>query len=316
MRSQPTAIRYGLKSLERSPIARIAPFESLASELEQPDQGRGRRVEPGRNVGLTVDPSNPLDAGGKLDEAAAARAAIITAPTEPLEEADLDASRRPRSRIPILRDIESPEASSASTLFDEAPLMPAAGAAATSAQSPVVSDLDFDLGDFGKQIDVPSEMVAEPAEVAPVSAPVAEPAAAAPALDFGSIDFDLEVPATPANEPQGENSIEPPVAMDVAGAASEAPIEPIESDRQALAEPVSAATALDFDLEGIDLDLGDVDDDSVDSYSAEMSTKLDLALAYREIGDREGARELLDEVVKSGSQQQVDQAKSLLAELV
>jgi pilus assembly protein FimV len=48
----------------------------------------------------------------------------------------------------------------------------------------------------------------------------------------------------------------------------------------------------------------------------EMETKLDLAIAYQEIGDKEGARELLDEVIKGGSSEQVSKAsamRSLLA---
>jgi pilus assembly protein FimV len=50
--------------------------------------------------------------------------------------------------------------------------------------------------------------------------------------------------------------------------------------------------------------------------SAEMETKLDLAIAYQEIGDKEGARELLDEVIKGGNSEQVSKAsamRSLLA---
>lgn len=48
----------------------------------------------------------------------------------------------------------------------------------------------------------------------------------------------------------------------------------------------------------------------------EMSTKLDLAVAYQEIGDKEGARELLEEVLLDGSAAQIEKAKTLLAELV
>lgn len=48
---------------------------------------------------------------------------------------------------------------------------------------------------------------------------------------------------------------------------------------------------------------------------AEMDTKLDLAIAYQEIGDKEGARELLDEVMKGGTPEQIEKAKSLLMEL-
>lgn len=51
------------------------------------------------------------------------------------------------------------------------------------------------------------------------------------------------------------------------------------------------------------------------SNNAEMATKLDLAVAYQEIGDKEGARELLDEVLKGGTPEQSERAKSLLMEL-
>ena len=47
----------------------------------------------------------------------------------------------------------------------------------------------------------------------------------------------------------------------------------------------------------------------------EVNTKLDLAKAYEEMGDMEGARELLQEVVGEGSIDLVAQAKSILARL-
>ncbi len=70
---------------------------------------------------------------------------------------------------------------------------------------------------------------------------------------------------------------------------------------------------------GMHLDTGSVDlDTGVDgeySNSAEMATKLDLAAAYQEIGDKEGARELLDEVIKGGTPEQSEKAHSLLVKL-
>jgi pilus assembly protein FimV len=46
-----------------------------------------------------------------------------------------------------------------------------------------------------------------------------------------------------------------------------------------------------------------------------MATKLDLASAYQEIGDREGARELLEEVIKGGDSEQSEKARALLQKL-
>ena len=47
----------------------------------------------------------------------------------------------------------------------------------------------------------------------------------------------------------------------------------------------------------------------------EVATKLDLAKAYEEMGDLEGARELLQEVMKEGDVTQRDSAKNLLAKI-
>jgi pilus assembly protein FimV len=98
-------------------------------------------------------------------------------------------------------------------------------------------------------------------------------------------------------------------------------------------EPKPEADPLDFDLSEISLDLNPPEaesnadfalegdqtfaaaGDESSSVDAEMATKLDLAIAYQEIGDKEGARELLDEVLKGGTAEQSEKARSLLLEL-
>ncbi|OOG47095.1 FimV/HubP family polar landmark protein [Rhodanobacter sp. C01] len=60
--------------------------------------------------------------------------------------------------------------------------------------------------------------------------------------------------------------------------------------------------------DGHDSDLGEFTDDPVD-------TKLDLARAYLDMGDADGARAMLSEVMKEGSQMQQDVAKRLLDNL-
>ncbi|MBC7490701.1 MAG: hypothetical protein H7240_12780 [Glaciimonas sp.] len=47
----------------------------------------------------------------------------------------------------------------------------------------------------------------------------------------------------------------------------------------------------------------------------EMATKIDLAVAYQEIDDNEGARELLKEVLQEENTGQVEKAKILLKNL-
>ena len=48
----------------------------------------------------------------------------------------------------------------------------------------------------------------------------------------------------------------------------------------------------------------------------EIETKLDLVAAYIEMDDKEGAKELLDEVMKEGGASQRKRAEALLAKLV
>ena len=54
---------------------------------------------------------------------------------------------------------------------------------------------------------------------------------------------------------------------------------------------------------------------SSDPKWQEVATKLDLAKAYEEMGDKDGARELLNEVMKDGDTAQKGQAQQLLAKL-
>ena len=75
-----------------------------------------------------------------------------------------------------------------------------------------------------------------------------------------------------------------------------------------------------MDLSSISLDLGAVGEPSAppagtDPKWQEVATKLDLAKAYEEMGDKDGARELLNEVLKDGDSVQKGQAQQLLAKL-
>jgi pilus assembly protein FimV len=66
-----------------------------------------------------------------------------------------------------------------------------------------------------------------------------------------------------------------------------------------------------FDFSGLDLDLGDSSGGELD----DVGTKLDLARAYVEMGDNEGAREILNEVIVEGSDKQKSDAKGMLSSL-
>lgn len=68
-----------------------------------------------------------------------------------------------------------------------------------------------------------------------------------------------------------------------------------------------------FDFSGLDLDLGDSGGNELELD--EVGTKLDLARAYVEMGDKEGAREILTEVLAEGSDRQKSDAKGLMSSL-
>lgn len=106
----------------------------------------------------------------------------------------------------------------------------------------------------------------------------------------------------------------------------------LESQTQNVNLASADQTFIDIDFSGIDLDLpkisADADQNELSAHFSnkklekilaaspeEILTKLDLASAYRQIGDRDGARELLKEVLQAGNQEQVVTAKTMMSEL-
>lgn len=87
---------------------------------------------------------------------------------------------------------------------------------------------------------------------------------------------------------------------------SEVLTEPFSTD--ALTEESSAA------IESFDADVSSEDPGELDflSDADEVATKLDLARAYIDMGDSDGAREILDEVIQEGDDTQKQEAQSLL----
>ena len=72
-----------------------------------------------------------------------------------------------------------------------------------------------------------------------------------------------------------------------------------------------------LDLSDIDLDLGGASTAPSGGGGGSWqsaATKLDLARAYLEIGDKVGAVEILQEVIKEGSPEQQEEAKKLAAQ--
>lgn len=146
--------------------------------------------------------------------------------------------------------------------------------------------LDFDLGGFGAEEE---------------TAPVEEPAAEAPAAE------------APAEEAEDENLLDFDLG-DFGGAAEEEGETPSLEMAAEETAPATEEGLGEFDL-GADLESGELDDSEMFADLDEIGTKLDLAKAYVDMGDSEGARSILDEVVQDGNDEQKKQAQDLLAQL-
>ncbi len=99
---------------------------------------------------------------------------------------------------------------------------------------------------------------------------------------------------------------------------SEAAPEAVPSgEESAKVEDVKSEPELPFEVEetlGFEEDaLEDDDEDlSLMAEADETSTKLDLARAYIDMGDSEGAKDILDEILLEGDEVQQQEAKDLL----
>jgi pilus assembly protein FimV len=182
-------------------------------------------------------------------------------------------------------------------------------AAATPAVGPKsLDDLSLDLASHDLSSDVNMADLADEFDLPKLPETAAAAPLADPLADLDAMTFDL--PATPAASAPADDPFALP---DLPGAAP--------------AASPSYSAAPQFDMTGIDLDLPS-DGKGVEEMAMapsghadmsvshmEMETKLDLAIAYQEIGDKEGARELLDEVIKGGSHEQVSKANDMRAKL-
>ena len=77
----------------------------------------------------------------------------------------------------------------------------------------------------------------------------------------------------------------------------------------------AANSSMDFEIP--DFDPENDDDSNLDflSDNDETATKLDLARAYIDMGDSDGAKDILDEIMDEGNDQQKREAESLLARI-
>ncbi|MFT7017434.1 MAG: pilus assembly protein FimV, partial [Cellvibrionaceae bacterium] len=172
-------------------------------------------------------------------------------------------------------------------------------------------------------------------------------------IDIDSFDLDTELDAETADEINAANSeidaddsldldSPPPTDIDMASLDEEieamtAGMDTLPVDEDEVVEATETAETLNLEadkepelrrdddkLTSSDLNISDANDDAVvaadeelDFFeeSDEVSTKLDLAKAYIDMGDREGAEDILNEVMEEGNDRQKSDAKVLMENL-
>mgnify|MGYP001821839850 CR=1 FL=1 len=169
--------------------------------------------------------------------------------------------------------------------------------------------LDFDFSNLGAaQDESPAEKAAEPEE--PVEADAI-------------VDYETDIPVDADDEklqPLSNDEIEGFDNIDLTPAVADEQAEQPRDAGLSIAmdsvEPdnVTQESGLDFDIDSMDLG-AEQDDVSGDGELAdldEISTKLDLARAYIDMGDPDGARSILDEVLQEGNSEQKDEAQDIM----
>lgn len=299
-------------------------FETLATDFYGETGGVGPEWERAAAMGLKLDPKNPLYGGAgpaveptnapsshaaphefdvvqlaQQTTDASPRSAGTFAPpvTEPVaadqieektvvlppkavETAALDFDLGEPS--PALQEPEFEESSVAGLDFslpDDTPVAPRTFSAPEPTQSHSDTDLDFDL-EF---------------DVKMTESTVLGQSMQTPAFDMTSISLDLDDLAA-GSESGRDQGVGRPMSIPE--------IEPLQS-------PVVASHTKDETINHTEPSFDEIDVSS----NEEVATKLDLANAYEEMGDLEGVRELLQEVLKEGNSAQREKAQEMLARI-
>ena len=271
-------------------------FEQLARDLQKGTGGSGELWDQAVRLGYQIDPDNPRYAAGRPRGGEAAAIAAVAAPGA-------------ADNVDFNIGFEDPNATTAT---------------------------DIDLGDDGTELDKTQVIAPSAFEILRRTPPFCDPLrrqrwisasscrrqelrpteTEAPQKQEGnSIDFDFDLNALGAPSASVPAAEEPKPAaggldFDMSGMSLESPGEPT----------AGSGAAQEIDLSGINLDLGtgtspQVSATGKDDHWYDVQTKFDLAKAYQEMGDKDGAREILKEVLREGDAEQKTAAQTVLANL-
>jgi pilus assembly protein FimV len=260
-------------------------FETVARDMYEMTGGRNEEWPRVATMGLSIDPTNPLYGGAP---AASGSAAGLNAGAIAAGAAAVAAASASAAAASVRNDIDLPQ-------------MPARG---SEARSPLKTDDDIPSLSFDLNIDTRIDRSAH--GEAGVTDTLSGPhyGASAPGEMGASLDDRFDLPSLDL-DPKPSSS---------------RPAGSLDLDLPAL-ESLTQTGSQDMDLSPVSLDLepATVSADEASAGGAgrwqEMATKLDLASAYEEIGDKEGARELLQEVIKGGDSGQQQKARAMMSKI-
>ncbi len=283
----------------------VVAFETLAEELYAQIEGKGGRVwEKVEDMGRKISPANPMFRGGAPAAGgthAFRGAGTDTGPYAPVGyAAGADTARHAAPAAKAAPESLGAGFASAGKAAGDVPVGQTIAADAADTSATGLSDginFDFDM--------TPESGAERPASgsgeqsLAPLS--TAD-------NDFGlDYKFDSTLSAADASAPKvaATTSADEP-AIDFEAVTSEIPR--ADEGIAFLADSVSDAPVLEFE--------GATEGDATEQpHWDETTTKLDLAKAYIDMGDSDGARSILDEVIAEGNESQKNQARELAAQI-
>lgn len=263
-------------------------FEKLAREFHVSTDGKGQAWAKVAAMGLAIDPANALYQLAADDLPAESTAAAGNGVIDLDQELFGEAVPEPVAAKPV--EAAAPVAVDdplRAALFAEEEVVAPAPAAESNL-------MDFDLD-------------AELAALAPAPAAEPEKPAAEPAADTNLLDFDFNLDGL-ASDIESAKTEEPAVAtleLPATAAASDG-FESLYEDMVAATPtpaPSPAVPDAPVAAEGMTL----LDDP--------LSTKLDLAKVYLDMGDRDGAREVLQDLVGEAQGSLKEEAQALLTKI-
>jgi pilus assembly protein FimV len=300
LKRQPERQAIRLKMLEIYSGRKDAKaFEAVARDMHDMTGGRNEEWPKVVTLGLSLDPANPLYGGGQQAGPAIGIGAGAVAGAG--AAADLDFPELP------IGGFDRPVASQAQAQSQS----PFQSQADTVEMPPGTVDDGIPSLDFDLNIDTRIDRAAG-RDGAQIGDTLSGPQTDAPgsAGRGGSLDDRFELPSLDLDEPPAG----PSRGLDI-------DLPALEQLTQTGSGGASSHTGLDLSPISLDLESATVATEEAEASVGsagrwqEMATKLDLASAYEEIGDKEGARELLQEVIKGGDGGQQQKARAMLSKI-